>query len=226
MTYSNRAEDLVANKRMQKVMNAIYNMLGWDIWRPNITEWDMRGLDILLKRPGDSANLWVDEKAATKYWDKDIQTFACELTTKNNQYQYGWFANESNDYLVTTHLLFIWVRALEKELIHISSLRFLVLNKHDLQKYFSLVTGLTPEQDTKKYLAGITWDAYGKHKINDDITLKRSALYPEFPVNALISKRMLEKLAVDGGEFTRLNVRDALREYKNVSATERIRREF
>ena len=213
MVYEDRGKDLAINRRMSKVMDAIYKMIGWNTWRPNIKDWDKHGLDILLKRPGDDRNLWVDEKSATKYWNRDLQTFACELTTDNNGRGYGWFAKENNDYLVTTHLLFVWVRALEEELTHISSLRFLLVDKHDLQTYFKLETGLASEQETKSFVNSLNWNKYNKCRLNEHITFAKSNISPGFPVNALIDRKILEKMAIDGGEFTRFDVRDALRAF-------------
>lgn len=220
MYVSNRKQDVMTNRRVEYIMDSLYAMLGWSYWRPHEVEWDKRGVDVVLQIPGTIGKLWVDEKAAVRYWDKPLNTYACELTCTSTKNGYGWFAKENNDYMVNTHLVLIWVRALEKELIHISSLRFLVVNKHDLQKYFMLATGMTEKDDTKEYLEGLSWDDSGRCVINEHLTLKRCDIYPEYPVNAIFSKEILEKLSVEGGDFSRFSVRDALRSARESRLTE------
>lgn len=218
MYISNRHQDLTANKRMEHIMDSIYSLLGWSAWRPHVPEWDKRGIDVVLQIPGSSSKLWVDEKAATRYWNRNLDTYVCELTCDRTKNGYGWFAKENNGYMANTHLLFIWVKALEKELIHISSLEFMVVNKHDLQQYFMLASGMTTEDDTKEYLQTIEWDEEEKCRINEDLYLKRCDIFPEYPVNAIFSKAILERLAIEHYEMSRFDVRDALREAKEKAA--------
>lgn len=118
--------------------------------------------------------------------------------------------------MLNTHMIFIWVKALEKELIHISSIRFLIVDKKILQKYFELVAGLlTTGEDTKAYLDKLQWDKEGKYIINNDLYLKKCNIYPEFPINVIFSESVLRRLADEYFELSRFDVRNALREAKN-----------
>lgn len=212
MYYSNRRQDVVVSQRVEYIMDSMYSMLGWESWRPHNKEWDIHGIDVILSLPGMSQKLWVDEKAATKYWNRDLNTYACELSCKTNKNGYGWFAKENNGFMMNTHLLLIWMRALEPSLRHISSLEFMVINKHDLQKYFMLATGMQETDDTLEFLEHIQWNDQKRYVVNEDLALRCSDIYPEYPVNAVFSKEILKKLAIDGGTFSRFEVRDALRE--------------
>lgn len=212
MRVSNRRKDLAASKRMEQVMSAVYAKFGWQELRPCDSELDKRGIDIVLKT-GDETIL-ADEKAATSYWNRDLKTYSCELSCERTKGGYGWFAKESNSYMLNTHIIFIWVKALEKELIHISSIRFLIVDKHILQKYFEMAVGLNVDEDTKTYLGRLEWDENGKHIINEDVYLKKCDIYPEFPINVIFSESILRYLADEHFELSRFEVRDALRAAK------------
>lgn len=212
MRVSNRRKDLAASKRMEQVMSAVYAKFGWQELRPCNSELDKRGIDIVLKT-GDETIL-ADEKAATSYWNRDLKTYSCELSCERTKGGYGWFAKESNSYMLNTHIIFIWVKALEKELIHISSIRFLIVDKHILQKYFEMAVGLNVDEDTKTYLGRLEWDENGKHIINEDVYLKKCDIYPEFPINVIFSESILRYLADEHFELSRFEVRDALRAAK------------
>ena len=176
-------------------MSAVYAKFGWQGLRPCNSELDKRGIDIVLKT-GDETIL-ADEKAATSYWNRDLKTYSCELSCERTKGGYGWFAKESNSYMLNTHIIFIWVKALEKELIHISSIRFLIVDKHILQKYFEMAVGLNADEDTKTYLGRLEWDENGKHIINE-----------------IFSESILRYLADEHFELSRFEVRDALRAAK------------
>lgn len=212
MRVSNRENDIIASKRMEQIMSAVYAKFGWQGLRPCNSELDKRGIDIVLKT-GDETIL-ADEKAATSYWNRDLKTYSCELSCERTKGGYGWFAKESNSYMLNTHIIFIWVKALEKELIHISSIRFLIVDKHILQKYFEMAVGLNVDEDTKTYLGRLEWDENGKHIINEDVYLKKCDIYPEFPINVIFSESILRYLADEHFELSRFEVRDALRAAK------------
>ena len=212
MRVSNRRKDLAASKRMEQVMSAVYAKFGWQELRPCNSELDKRGIDFVLKT-GDETIL-ADENAATSYWNRDLKTYSCELSCERTKGGYGWFAKESNSYMLNTHIIFIWVKALEKELIHISSIRFLIVDKHILQKYFEMAVGLNADEDTKTYLGRLEWDENGKHIINEDVYLKKCDIYPEFPINVIFSESILRYLADEHFELSRFEVRDALRAAK------------
>lgn len=217
MYISNRKQDLQASRRTEYIMDALYAMLGWAAWRPHEADLDKRGVDVVLRMPGAQAGLLVDEKAATRYWDRPLETYACELTCTRTRNGYGWFAKENNGYMVNTHLVLIWVRALEKELIHVSSLRFLVVSKYDLQKYFEFAVGMTQKDDTKAFLANLPWDRNDRYTVNEDLALIKCDICPEYPVNAIFSRDVLEKLAMYSGDFSRFEVRDALRDARTAA---------
>lgn len=218
--YSNRRFCEKVNRRINYVMDSLYARLGWTAWRPNVETWDKRGIDVVLRRPGSDKMLWVDEKAATTYWNRDLHTFACELTCNSTSTGYGWFAKEENDFNRTSHLGLIWVRALEPECIRISSLTYRIINKSDLQNYFLLATGMNSSDETKEFLASLHYDDRGRCVINEDLTIKRCNISPEYPTVAIFSENILSRMSIFERSFNRFEIRDSLNEIRYDTSTE------
>ena len=80
MKFSNRKSDESVDKRVQFLLDSIYEKEGFRCKRPNDEKIDKRGVDIMLHSPNTDSILWVDEKCATHYWDRNLDTFSCELT--------------------------------------------------------------------------------------------------------------------------------------------------
>lgn len=155
MKFSQRKIDKERESRVRYILDAIYATEGIAYWRPEDLEFDKRGVDVVLKSEKSDNLLWVDEKCATHYWDKPLETYSCELTCQKNKRHLGWFAEEANNFYGTTHYMFAWIRTLEPELIHVSSLELCMVSKHDLQTYFRMAIGFssgTPTADIIQHL--------------------------------------------------------------------------
>lgn len=90
------------------------------------------GVDLKCHR--DREVLYIDEKAALYYMDRDIPTFAFELSFLNRfeDVRVGWFLNDA---LKTTHYLLIWIttnRPPEKGKKH--TIKPSSLHKKDIKK--------------------------------------------------------------------------------------------
>lgn len=188
MKFSNRKSDESVDKRVQFLLDSIYEKEGFRCKRPNDEKIDKRGVDIMLHSPNTDSILWVDEKCATHYWDRNLDTFSCELTCNRTKDHLGWFAQERNGYSATTHYMFVWVRALEKELVHISSLELALINKHDLQTYFRLSADCNADTPTSEVITKL----FGQNpvvEVNKNLKVRKCEIFPEFPVNAMSKKR-------------------------------------
>lgn len=213
MKFSNRKSDESVDKRVQFLLDSIYEKEGFRCKRPNDEKIDKRGVDIMLHSPNTDSILWVDEKCATHYWDRNLDTFSCELTCNRTKDHLGWFAQERNGYSATTHYMFVWVRALEKELVHISSLELALINKHDLQTYFRLSADCNADTPTSEVITKL----FGQNpvvEVNKNLKVRKCEIFPEFPVNAIFSKELLLDMAIWSKTYDRFEVRDAIVAHK------------
>ena len=213
MKFSNRKSDESVDKRVQFLLDSIYEKEGFRCKRPNDEKIDKRGADIMLHSPNTDSILWVDEKCATHYWDRNLDTFSCELTCNRTKDHLGWFAQERNGYSATTHYMFVWVRALEKELVHISSLELALINKHDLQTYFRLSADCNADTPTSEVITKL----FGQNpvvEVNKNLKVRKCEIFPEFPVNAIFSKELLLDMAIWSKTYDRFEVRDAIVAHK------------
>lgn len=213
MKFSNRKSDESVDKRVQFLLDSIYEKEGFRCKRPNDEKIDKRGVDIMLHSPNTDSILWVDEKCATHYWDRNLDTFSCELTCNRTKDHLGWFAQERNGYSATTHYMFVWVRALEKELVHISSLELALINKHDLQTNFRLSADCNADTPTSEVITKL----FGQTpvvEVNKNLKVRKCEIFPEFPVNAIFSKELLLDMAIWSKTYDRFEVRDAIVAHK------------
>lgn len=195
MKYSNRQHDINIDSRVRYILDSIYNFENIHYIRAPNRNFDIHGVDVIMRSKRTDSLMWVDEKCATHYWDKDLNTFSCELTCSKTKNGLGWFAQENNPFSSTTHYMFVWVRASEQGLIHLDSVEFMIVNKYDLQKYFNLCVGCDNNISTTelidKVLGNNKWIQF-----NSDIKIKRCDIYPEFPVNVIFSKELLQNLSI------------------------------
>lgn len=171
-------------------------------------------MDVVLKSGKSDSLLWVDEKCATHYWDKALNSYSCELTCQKNSNHLGWFAEEANSFYGTTHYMFAWVRALEPELIHISSLELCMVAKHDLQAYFRMTAGFSAGTPTGEIVTSLFSTERIAHV--GALKIKQCNICPEFPVNVIFPKDLLVQMSTWHRVYSRFDVRDALRMAKNI----------
>lgn len=190
-----RAHDVSVSQRMELVLNGIYQMLGWKTRRTDAAL-DLRGVDLIATLPGDpSRDLFIDEKVAARYWDRDLQTYCCELTCNTNRSGLGWFAPEQSDYYRTTHLLFVWVRAEDRELRRLNKVEMMLVKKKDLYRYFEYIVGRDALQDGTRAFCERVLAGGIRTELAPGVTLKKNTYGPEKSVNVIFSKEILGKLA-------------------------------
>jgi len=155
----------------------------------------LKGVDVKGIRNGEE--LLVDEKAATSWAHREINTFAFELSFLIGEREYkGWFNNSDNK-LETTHWLLAWPRAKNEEINSINDIQnaeiFLVkceiirnwINKMKMKETKTLdnvVTELRNDTDINQ----VIWS-------NLRIIISRKM--NEQPINILIPKDILRHLS-------------------------------
>lgn len=213
---NSRAHDIQVSNRMEFILDGLYRRLGWNA-RRTARELDLQGVDFIATLPGDPRReMFVDEKVAAHYWDRDLNTYCCELTCDTNRSGLGWFAPEQKNYYRTTHLLFVWVRAEDAELHRLNKVEVMLVKKQDLYRYFEYIVGRDALDNgtlffCEKALAGGT-----RAELAEGVTLKKNTYGPEKSVNVIFSKEILAKLATFSRTFNGRDCRDAIIAEKNA----------
>lgn len=147
--------------------------------------------------------IFVDEKAATKYLNKNLKTFSFELISENNPNRTGWLLNENN---ITTHYAIIYPKSKINDLNNLDSLEWILISK---EKILNILYNNIIFDDA---LYNIYSDIYLNKKTNrheiyiccyDEISKKYLKLkmvwskniFPEQPVNILFDKNDLIKIS-------------------------------
>lgn len=213
---TNRDHDVSVSKRMEFVLNGFYRLLGWKTRRTDAVL-DLRGVDLIATLPGDaSRDLFIDEKVAARYWDRDLQTYCCELTCDTNRSGLGWFAPEQSDYYRTTHLMFVWVRAEDQELRRLNKVELMLVKKQDLHRYFEYIVGRDALQDGTQAFCERALAGGIRTELAPGVTLKKNTYGPEKSVNVIFSKEILSKLAAFNQTFDGSDCRKAINLERNA----------
>jgi hypothetical protein len=155
-----------------------------------------KGVDIILTYK-DLKKISVDEKALTHYINKDLPTFAFELTSIQSGTEVeGWLTDQTK---ITEYYLLIWIWADEEWDLTESSIRkleLILVNRFVILEYlsengFSLEELRNKAREIRKN-ANNGAQEKGDHK---GFYFFLSKNLKEEPVNVVISKDVLRKLA-------------------------------
>ncbi|MBR6574222.1 MAG: hypothetical protein IKK61_04450 [Clostridia bacterium] len=157
-----------------------------------------QGIDVIAKT--DNSVAYIDEKAQLHYINKTLPTFAFELEfLLDGRAIEGWFLNDN---LKTTHYLLLWPNARTTDLSRISSEDFtrvegMMISKAKMKRYLEDMGITIPflQEITRilrqRKLTGSQKTAFDGIKF----FVSPSSAYSENPVNMVISKRVLMRLA-------------------------------
>ena len=171
-----------------------------------------RGIDVVGTAPRAAAR--IDEKAQLHYINQNRPSFAVELSVlREGQPTTGWFLNEA---LLTTHYLLLWPNAATSDLAQIASGDFtqvegMALSRRGLKDFLAGL-GLGRDQLAQAAAQLRAQGAVGRQESGQDgiwYFVSPPELYPEHPVNLVIRKPLLARLAlarylVDQTGFARL----------------------
>ncbi len=157
-----------------------------------------RGVDVIGTAP--RATACIDEKAQLHYLNCNRPTFAFELEfLRRGQPIQGWFLNEG---LLTTHYLLLWPNAATTDLTQLTSGHFtqvegMVIAKGRLKRALDelgLHRDYLAQMAAQLRASGVVGPLDTGHQ-GIRFYVSDPQVYPEHPVNLVISKRRLSPLA-------------------------------
>lgn len=102
--HNRRKSDFEKTQKVEKFMDRIYSQLKYDVERITDPHLQKKGVDI-IHTLGDGTKLFVDEKFAINYYNRDLYTYSFELASHNNVDNQGWFTSDNS---ITTHYMLLW----------------------------------------------------------------------------------------------------------------------
>ena len=168
--------------------------------RTDDTESQLNGSDIILSIPSKNLHdIVVDEKAATQYINKGLPTFALELSfVVGGKVVDGWFVDDNKD---TEYYEFQWIKAdtndtwnlKEKD---ITEVEYMLVSKQAIRDNLSQ-QGYSVEKlkEKAKDIREIGKDGQAEKEIGKSYWFFNSTRLAEKPINLILHKKELEKLA-------------------------------
>lgn len=195
----------------------LYPYLGDVFERKEEMNFQMKGIDILLKQ--GKRTFKIDDKCAFYFANKDLKTFAFELSyLKNRQVRLGWLFKES----LTTHYNLMWLKTKNPKIKpqkiranDIAEVESIIISKDKLLSYLGL------KGFDQKYLRQINRDfrksAAKRKKLDNHIHLVKSVHLAECPINLVIDKQELSKLAIYHLKITETKIWDVKKDKEFIS---------
>lgn len=200
-----RIADEYNTKILNKYLDRLYEKEGWNFERVLDVERQLSGIDVIF-RPTNyiGKELLVDEKAATKFLDRDLYTFSFELRSENNKEKTGWLISSKSK---TTHYAIIYPRSKTNKINELDSLEWILVDK---QKIIDTINKIP---NFENYIERVYDDCYenkctGRNQFFIRIYKKENSksplilklvwsknIFPERPLNILFPKSELIKMS-------------------------------
>ena len=164
------------------------------------------GVDVYMKT--NNGQIAIDEKSAAHYINSPLRTFAFELCflRSNGELTKGWFLNQK---LKTDIYSLMWIHAHEQKYPAVKRGPTEYYKKMDEEDIDYIEVYMLLKQDVLDYLSDCGYttavllsraddminEKTEKYNGENDITFRYSTNYTECPVNVLIKKTELNKLA-------------------------------
>ena len=128
-----------------------------------------------------------------KYLDKELKTFAFEISTKNNVGNDGWLTSKISK---TTHYMIIYPRSRTNSIENLSSIESYLISKEKIKTFIKMcgIDISTIAQEMEKIPPESSGRSYMKCKNFVKCVYSRN-ITPEQPINILIPKNTLKILA-------------------------------
>lgn len=191
--------DAYLYKRLPKHFNAIQSIQRNRSDKNN----QFKGIDLTIQyKNGNAVN--IDEKAANKYFDKNLPTFVLEISFVNgyNVTKDGWLFG--NQYSKTDAYLFCWGKTHKSDsqiyFNNIKEIEGFSINKKNLKSFLSKYYNLTNINYTQKSVEAL--EALANNNKRDKVYLKgnkgpywkSSSQLNERPLNIVCPKYVLEEV--------------------------------
>lgn len=172
-------------------MDKIYEKNNIEYNRITGKQEQIRGVDVVLNFGGDK--YLVDEKSATRYLDKELKTFAFEISTKNNVGNDGWLTSKISK---TTHYMIIYPRSRTNSIENLSSIESYLISKEKIKTFIKMcgIDISTIAQEIEKIPPESNGKSYIQCKNFVKCVYSRNII-PEQPINILIPRNTLKVLA-------------------------------
>ena len=166
----------------------------------------LSGIDVVAQKDGISYN--IDEKAQLHYINKDLPTFAFELSStrmSNGAVNQGWLLNGT---LLTDKYLLLWPFARTNSFMGIQeedfcAARFSLVDRAKLI-HFLCQNGFSPDALEKDVARIRQEDMAGRvYSDNPDIYYYRSTQLDEGPINLVIKRKLIDSIADGSGYIQR-----------------------
>lgn len=191
--------DKLRSKRMEKHLDLVYKMLGYEIRREYDAEKQRAGIDLYLKNNSwaKEKEMIIDEKASTDYTNgiDTLNTQCIELTAENNEDKYGWHTDPKSK---TEAYAFAFART-QDDFVTVDAIEVYFVSKQAIQEYMESV-GIKTIQDAQLKIMqdgspGRKTERYCN--INDEcrLVLVSARKKPENPLLFCISRERLEELS-------------------------------
>lgn len=200
-----RIQDNKDNNILNTYLDNFYKKMGWDFERVFDETRQLQGIDVIFRSNKNSdSKILIDEKAATKFLNKKLDTFSFELYSENNRNKIGWLLNPN---IRTTHYAIIYPRSKNNDISKLDSLEWILIDK---KKIIDLINSIP---NINKYIKEVYKDSYenkatGRNQIiirlykktnrNSPLVLKlvwSKNILPEKPLNILIPKYKLIEMS-------------------------------
>lgn len=160
----------------------------------------IKGIDVILKYKGKE--YYVDEKAQLYYMNKNLPTFAFEVSfiNKKNELSVGWLINDD---LLTNYYFLIWLNASTDNIFKVKAKDFtkldcLMIRKRRVKEYLES-KGWSSRRIFEKSIEIRNNTSRGKINIQGEnefyFYFSDSQYYSEQPINIVIRKNVLICLA-------------------------------
>lgn len=199
-----RGNDVKMELAMQPILDAEYKKAGIKIVRVDNAELQKKGIDFETDSLG--SEMRVDEKAATSREDayEGLPTYSFEITTNNNKNGEGWLFHSDS---MTTHYMLIFPQTSDGfETIEAAEL--MLVAKDDVLELLA-DAGIFSRKDAEELMKynGVVANNGRKYcRINDAVKLVHSLQLKEQPLNAVIDRGVLRRMAVKVIRFDKRKV--------------------
>lgn len=207
---SYRQRDSSVEKEIGKFLDRyFYPKISKEFRRFENKEDQLAGIDVQFTLP-EKESIIVDEKAATHYINKDIPTFAFELSFKlsNGKDIQGWLLDTSKK---TEYYLLMWIKASKTwDLVSddIKEVKAILIDRYKLIKYLESegYNSEKLERAVTKIRKNKLDGALGKNS-NSSIYFYSTLRLSEEPINVIIKRKKLEELALRSYVITKNHIK-------------------
>lgn len=200
-----RIADEYNTKILNRYLDRLYEKEGWNFERVLDVERQLSGIDVIFKPTNYiGKELLVDEKAATKFLNKELNTFSFELRSENNKEKTGLLISSKSK---TTHYAIIYPRSKTNKINELDSLEWILVDK---QKIIDTINKIP---NFENYIEKVYDDCcenkytrrnqfiirmYNRTNRKNPLILKlvwSKNIFPERPLNILFPKSELIKMS-------------------------------